>query len=123
MNINATALYQKINEHPAISARLSAISDQEELANEVVRLGEEFCLPVTLEEVSSYLVREQNAELSDDELEMVVGGKTGAKGDEDQDSYLHGTGGNDVLADGVGNDMLSGKGDADLLEGEDGEDQ
>ncbi len=123
MNTNAPALYQKINEHQAISARLSAITDQEELANEIVRLGEGFCLPVTPEEVLAYLASKPNTELSDDELEMVVGGKTGAKGDEDQDSYLHGTGGNDVLADGVGNDMLSGKGDADLLEGEDGEDQ
>lgn len=74
MNTNAIALYRKISEHQTICARLSAITDPEELTIEIVRLGTGFCLPVTPEEVRTYLANEQWCESNDDNLERMVNG-------------------------------------------------
>ncbi len=51
MKANTATLYRKISQGQALSAKLSAICDQDELATEIVRLGEQFALPVTVEEV------------------------------------------------------------------------
>ena len=87
-----------------------------ELATKVVRLGEQFALPVTLEEVREYLEPKQNSELNDGELEMVVGGKG------DKNKYMQGTAGNDNMAGGSGNDTLEGCDGNDTLSGASGND-
>ncbi|MBI9079267.1 MAG: hypothetical protein JEY79_05945 [Pseudodesulfovibrio sp.] len=74
MNTKAIALYRKISEHQTICARLSAITDQEELTIEIIRLGTGFCLPVTPQEVRTYLANMQWCEPSDDDLERMVKG-------------------------------------------------
>jgi len=86
-------------------ARLSAITDQEELASEVVRLGEGFSLPVTPEEVRACLASGQKCELSDDELEMVIGGNDSLDGSSGNDT-LDGGDGNDIINGGIGNDQV-----------------
>ena len=88
MKSNTIALYRKISQDQVLSAKLSSISDQDELAIEVIRLGEQFALPVILEDVREYLEPRQNSELNDDELEMVVGGKGGKSASADRKSVV-----------------------------------
>ncbi|MGL1861375.1 MAG: hypothetical protein OCC46_02500 [Pseudodesulfovibrio sp.] len=131
MSSNEAKLYQKIMSDKATQAELIRAVSEAERVETIVRLGETHGLPVTPEAVHEYLMRGQNEELSDTDLEMVVGGKGRASAEEpeglnmvgdDDDDILSGGDGNDTMDGGFGNDFMRGKGGNDVMDGGSGRD-
>ncbi|MGL1861373.1 MAG: hypothetical protein OCC46_02490 [Pseudodesulfovibrio sp.] len=140
MNTNEAKLYQKIMSDKSAQAELMKAGNESERIEIIVRLGEDFALPVTAETVHEFISRDPNEELSDAELEMVVGGKGNPneliKGDKwswiglpdddldggDGNDTIYGYSGNDTLAGGTGNDEVYGGDGNDEVTGGSGND-
>ena len=130
-------LCQAILDDPHAMAEVAGAADDGERASIVVRLGELFGLPVTREAVERFFALGHDDELSDLELEMVVGGKgsefqqgdriRGTEGDDARtggagDDTLQGFSGDDILECGAGNDVAEGGSGDDSIYGEEGND-
>jgi len=122
MTTNETLLYQKILATPAAQAELVRAKSDTERIQAIVRLGESYDLPVTPEEVHVFILRGQNVELTDAELEMVAGGKADKKEGDSGNNNLDGGKDNDTLYGYGGNDTLDGGSDNDTLYGGTGDD-
>jgi Ca2+-binding RTX toxin-like protein len=140
MTANAAKLYRKIMSDNAAQAELAKAGGTPESIGAVVRISQRLGQPVTPEEVRDFLEREPGEELSDSELEMVVGGKGNPneliKGDKwewiglpdddldggDGNDTIYGYTGNDTLSGGTGNDQMEGGSGNDILTGGTGND-
>ncbi len=132
MSTNETKLLQLILSDPTIQGAIARTPDEKERIALIVRIGEGNGLPVTVEKVREFIARDPNEELSDAELEMVVGGKGNPneeiKGDKWAwiglpDDNLDGGDGNDTLYGYTGDDTLAGGTGNDLVYGGDGNDE
>ncbi len=125
-------LYRRIVSDRAALSRVLSRPSLEDQAREAARLGREMGLVVDLAAVREHLARAMDTELSDQELDMVAGGKFimsdypliwGSEGDDEissrsifgaaiwgygGDDCIRGTGANDYIDGGDGNDTLSG---------------
>jgi Ca2+-binding RTX toxin-like protein len=140
MSSTEAKLYQKIMGDKAAQEELGRAKSKTERVEVIVRLGEAFGLPVTKESVQKFITRDPNEELSDEELEMVVGGKGNPneeiKGDKwawiglpddnldggDGNDTIYGFDGNDTISGGTGNDDVYGGDGNDEMTGGDGND-
>ena len=127
MNTDGHKLYQTIMNNHAAKAKIAGAATPEECMEFIVELGEDLGLSVTREEVARFVQPPPDGELSDLELEMVVGGKDDGKG-----KHLVGRGRNfwtdfwnsysDVIYGGSGDDTIEGLDGADGLYGQGGND-
>lgn len=144
MSTNEEKLYTKImNDRPAQAEVMQGATEDERI-DAIVRLGEKYDMPVTREAAREYLAANAEEELSDTQLEAVVGGKgsdsesfyrqngsllfLGDDGDDnvtgtDKNDVLMGHGGNDSMVGGAGNDIMLGGEGNDTLEGGTGDDK
>lgn len=149
MGTNESKLYQKIMNDRTIQAEIIKAGNETERIEIIVRQGKFHGLSVTPEAVHGFIMRGHNEELSDGELEMVVGGKSNPneeiKGDKwswiglpdddlsggdgndtiygyTGDDTLAGSTGNDEVYGGTGNDEMTGGSGNDTMSGGDGND-
>ena len=119
-------LCKAIMNDPDARAQIAG-ADPGDRTSVIVRLGEVLGLPVSLEAVERFLAPPPDGELSDLELEAVVGGKNDDAGkyivgyDNGWWDYLWGRG-NDALKGGAGDDTMEGLGGSDTMWGGDGND-
>lgn len=141
---NVPALYAQIMKDTDFQSKLTAIYSPEAVVAEIQAYGRAHALPVSLEEIRAALTPPKG-ELSDQDLEQVVGGKSrcgtninlgliglvipindlmiGGRGDDycaggsGADS-VWGNGGNDELEGGDGNDYLNGGSGNDTMYGD-----
>ena len=128
MNPIEKELCRAILDDPHAMAEVAGAADDGERTSIVLRLGELLGLPVSREAVERFFALAPDDELSDMELEMVVGGKGGGgdkhiKGHDSNwwNDFWHLT--NDDLDGGGGNDTLEGLGGNDTLHGHEGNDK
>ncbi|MGL1861374.1 MAG: hypothetical protein OCC46_02495 [Pseudodesulfovibrio sp.] len=126
MGSNETKLYQLIMADPTIQGAIARTTNEEARIALIVRIGEGNGLSVSAEEVHQFILRGSNQELSDAELEAVVGGKGNPneliKGDKWAwiglpDDNLDGGDGNDTMYGGDGNDSMDGGSGNDYMDG------
>ena len=99
-------LYQLIMNDRGMQVEIFSTSDTTERVAAIVRMGEQNGLPVDPEIVEGILQRPPAGEMSDAELENVVGGKGSSN---DGNDYMEGDLGDDSLDGGAGNDFLQGR--------------
>ena len=104
-----------MNDETARRELLRAGSDQERI-QVLVCWGRAFGLPIEAEELRNFFSADSEQELSDDELEMVIGGKSG-KNDDDVDP--HQIGDNDGSDEA---DYMDGESWGEFMDGLDGDD-
>jgi len=111
MSTNEAKLYQKIMNDKAALAELMKSRDEDERVTVAMGMAERFGLDVTTETLRDFFSSSaDDEELSDFELEQVVGGKP--------DPVINlGTGGNDNIRGGYGNDLLMGGAGDDVING------
>jgi Ca2+-binding RTX toxin-like protein len=122
-------LYRRIVSDRAALSRVLSRPSLEDQAREAARLGREMGLVVDLSAVREHLARSMDTELSDQELDMVAGGKdmyawfldSFLDGTPDPDT-IHGDNASNILRGGGGDDSISGGGGDDRLEGGQGND-
>lgn len=141
MTTNEVKLYERIMTDPSAKAKISKAGNEAARLEAIVRLGEEYGLPITPQAAQAFIAKTQdkashNKELSDAELESVAGGKnqtiqgdflgfvindnlSGGEGDD----TIYGHQGNDTITGGAGNDYLSGGDGNDNLDGGSGNDR
>ncbi len=130
---NASALYKRVMENQKTRDRLVAMTDRGNILNEIMRLGREYGLPVTRDEILQFLSLDSGGEMSDQELESVVGGKGSIHeeiaGDGSLASQFMALFGNytssahnDNLSGGDGNDSMWGGYGSDSMDGGTGND-
>jgi Ca2+-binding RTX toxin-like protein len=144
MQTIAEEIINTIMNDNALRAELAGATDQDAYAAIIVRVGSSLGKTVTPEAVRAYLAENQDGELSDMELEAVVGGKAGDVGDNvkgtnsadklygggsddnmfgmDGSDVMEGKGGHDEMYGGAGNDTMDGGGDNDYMQGGTGND-
>lgn len=141
MSTNEAKLYRKILNDADARAEIGRTSDSQSQLETVVRLGEKFGLPVTLEGAKCFLSADPGHELSDEELELVAAagspllpsgfdmtlppGLDGMPGyfvDPDAGETLTGGEGDDSLTGGDKDDNITGMGGNDTLRGGGGDD-
>lgn len=128
MSSNEQKLFKAVMNSPEIKAGIAGAATPEERVDFIVRLGDELGLPVTREDVERFIQPPPDGELSDLELETVVGGK----GDNGQGKHIVGhdegiwnsTWGldDDNLEGGSGDDTMEGLGGDDGMTGGGGDD-
>ncbi|WP_419785843.1 calcium-binding protein [Pseudodesulfovibrio sp.] len=120
-------LCKAILQNPDAQAQIAGAADSDERTSIIVRLGEIFGLPVSREAVERFFSSGGDEELSDRELEAVVGGKNSGPDktlighDKNWWNDLWGLT-NDTLVGGDGNDDVAGLGGEDSLRGGAGDD-
>lgn len=126
---NAMKLVQRISQDTSILKEIISLGDNGRRVQRIMQLGLEMDLPVDAAVVQGFLNKAAEMELSDAELEHVVGGKPegaepqinlffGADGD---DTY-EGKSGTDIVFGNDGDDDLSGKRGDDIIFGGSGDD-
>lgn len=141
-------LHRKIMNDPIAKAKMARAKNIEEQIETIVSLGKEHNLPVSPESARTFLTGGPEGELSDAELEMVVGGKGNPNqiihGDDsfktmiahfglgnfddnlsggDGDDKIYGHKGDDTIDGGTGNDELYGGSGNDFMTGGEGNDK
>lgn len=120
MSSNEEQLYQTIMSDPDLQAEVSRAGTTDECVATVKRISESRRLPVSTLAIVDFF-RNQDQELSDADLEMVVGGK-GEPATPDPNQHLVGGDGDDTIDGGAGNDTIEGRGGNDSLKGGSGDD-
>lgn len=124
---------RQISEHimndTALGKRLAAANSLEDQTIHILEAAETINLAVSRDEVTAFLQKLADEELSDAHLEAVAGGKEevpinmiGATGSADTGDNIYGTDGDDTMNGGSGNDTLRGGIGSDKLSGGSGDD-
>lgn len=131
---NVNKLFHEILSDAEARTEIIKASDSIMFMAAVMSEAEKRDLPVTFTEVDEFIRSNPPIELSDDDLELIVGGKAGVSDDQNiqgdnflgfgwltgnYDDTLEGGSGNDTLSGGKGDDeLIGGAGDDSLVGGE-----